>query len=477
MLSTSSKPYTQKPICLYGQGIHSAAISCIDFLDEDRRIIICSEDGSIQVLKVDTGQVVGGPWTDAGSGAVHAMAVSPNHMEIVTGSQDGRIRLWALATGKMAGKWKQAHSLAILSVCWSPDELHIASGSEDGTAIIWDTKQGDIVGYPIRTGHPHVYAVRYSSDGTTLVTSGYNNTITFWDVKTREVLRFVEACHASQQVHCVTWTSYDRIFLGCSNGIAQTRADIQGKVARLGERTRPICAMVLSQDELLLVTASLDNTISLWDPKTNQSVGRPLDHPNGLRCAAFARNSRLLATGGVDKSVYIWDLQALIRDVNVTDSESGPSLGTSTAGHSLIDIDASICPASNNARKDLRHSDTVVPDHTPRLPAPFDVATNIRSASPPNPRPWDERGVAQSNSSTRTVDQVAREAFSRPRPFSRTRAVGAGHGTRENSSHGRRSRPPGQQENAVHKPVRVKDNVWSRFWLCVGCLSPAGVDD
>ncbi|KAG1865398.1 WD40-repeat-containing domain protein [Suillus subluteus] len=336
MLSTSAKPYTQKPICLDGQGTHSEAISCLDFLDEDRRIITCSEDGSIQVREVDTGQVVSGPWTDAGSGAVHTMAVSPNHMEVVTGSQDGRIRLWTVATGKMTGKWKQAHSLAILSVCWSPDELHVASGSEDGTAIIWNTEQGDIVGHPIRTAHPHVYAVRYSSDGTTLVTSGYNNTITFWDIKTREALRFVEACHASQQ----------------------TRANTQEKVARLGERTNPICAMVLSQDELLLATASLDNTISLWDPKTNQSVGRPLDHPSGLRCAAFARNSRLLVTS-VDKSVYIWDLQALFRDINVTDSESGPSLGTSTAG-SLIDIDASICPASNNTRKGLRHSDTNV---------------------------------------------------------------------------------------------------------------------
>ncbi|KAG1778369.1 WD40-repeat-containing domain protein [Suillus placidus] len=365
MLSTSTTPYTQEPICqepicLDGQGIHSAAISCLDFLDEDRCIITCSEDGSIQVRKVDTGQVVGGPWIDAGSGAVHAMAVSPNHLEVVTGSQDGRIRLWTVATGEMAGKWEQAHSLTILSVCWSPDELHIASGSEDGTAIIWDSKQGDIVGHPIRTGHPHVYAVRYSSDGETLVTSGYNNTITFWDVKTREALRFVEACHASQQVHCVIWTSYDRIFLGCSNGIVQTTANTQGKVTHLGKRTGPICAIVLSQDKFLLAAASLDNTISLWDPRTNQSVGRPLDHSNGLRCAAFARNSRLLATSGIDKNVYIWDLQALFRDVNVTDRESGPPPGTSTAGHSLIDIDASIYPAGNNTQKGSRHSDTNV---------------------------------------------------------------------------------------------------------------------
>ncbi|KAG2131267.1 WD40-repeat-containing domain protein [Suillus bovinus] len=309
MLSISAQPHTQKPTCLDYKEMHSATISCLDFLDEDRCIITCSEDGSIRVRKVDTGKFVGDPWVDIGSGAIHAMAVSPDYSQVVTGSQDGRIRLWTVATGKMAGRWKQAHSLTILSVCWSPDGLHVASGSEDGTAIIWDTKQGDIMGRPIRTNHRHVYAVRYSPDGAMLLTSGYNNTITFWDVRKRVALSFVEACHLSQQVHCITWTSYDRIFLGCSNEIVQATANTQGKVARLGRSTGPICAIALSQDGLFLAAASLDNTISLWNPTTNKSIGRPLGHPNGLRCAALARNSRLLATSGVNRNVYIWDLQ------------------------------------------------------------------------------------------------------------------------------------------------------------------------
>lgn len=323
MPSTSTKHRTPKPRRLDGQGIYSGAISCLDFLDEDRRIITCSEDGCIQVREVDTGQVVGGPWADAGSGAIHTMAVSPNRMSVATGSQDGKIRLWPVAGGKAITS-KQAHSLAILSVCWSPDELNIASGSEDGTAIIWDTQQADIVGHPIRTDHPHVYVVRYSSDGETLVTSGYNNTITFWDVKTREALHFVEVCHASQQVHHVMWTSHDRIFLGCSNGIVQTRANTEEKIIRLGRRTGPTYAMNLSQDKLLSAAASFDNSntimISLFNPETNQSIGRPLDRPNGFRCAAFARNNRLLAISGIDKTVYIWDLPTLFAEV--TDSES-----------------------------------------------------------------------------------------------------------------------------------------------------------
>ncbi|KAG2049469.1 WD40 repeat-like protein [Suillus hirtellus] len=309
-------------IQLNSQNIHSPTISCIDFVRKDRCIITSSsEDGSIQVRKVDTGEAVGDPWKDEGSGGIHAMAVSPKQTEVVTGSQDGRIRLWTVKTGKRTKRSRQAHSLTVLSVCWSPDGLNIASGSEDGTTFIWDTNQDDMVGHPIRTNHTHVYAVCYSPDGKKLVTSGYNNTITFWDVSTREALRFVEACHLSQQVHCIAWTSCGRIFLGCSDGIVQTTENAEGEVVRLGKRTGPICAIILSQDGLLLAAASLDN-VSLWNPKTNKSVGRPLYRPKGLRCAAFARKSGLFArksglfAASDTDNVYIWNFQALLRDIN-----------------------------------------------------------------------------------------------------------------------------------------------------------------
>ncbi|KAG0701600.1 WD40-repeat-containing domain protein [Suillus ampliporus] len=304
-----SQSYTQVPIRLEGQNIHSATVLCIDFLDEDRSIITCAEDGSIQVQEVATGRALdSSPWKDPGSGAIYAITLSENRTKLVTGCEDGRIRLWIIATRKMSGEWKKKHTRAILCVCWNPDESHIASGSEDGTAIIWDAKQGKIIGDPIRTGHQHVYTVCYSSDGATLMTSGCNNHVVFWDIKTRDSLHIVEACHASQQVHCITWTSDDRLFLGCSDGIVQMRTNAQEEDIRLVGRTGSICAIALSQDQSLLATASRDNTISLWDPKTNQSVGPHLQHPDGLRCAAFTRNSRLLAASGVDKNVYIWDL-------------------------------------------------------------------------------------------------------------------------------------------------------------------------
>ena len=310
MASTSVQPYVQAtfPEC------HSDTIECLEFIEEDQRIITGSRDGSLQVRDVATGHLVGDPWIDTGSGAVHAIAASRNHMKVLTGSQDGRIRMWD-ATGQMIAKWKLEHTAAISSVCWSPDESHVASGSEDGTVITWDARRGEMVGEPIRTGHRHVYAVRYSSDAT-LVTSGCNNLVIFWDVKKREALRILEACPASQQVHCITLSSDSRrLFLGCSDRMVQTGTSAQEiDVTRLGGHTGPISAVVISHNDRLLATASFDPTrhaLCLWDLQTNQQIAQLLEHVKGLRCAAFARNGRLLATGGVDKTLNIWNIQAL----------------------------------------------------------------------------------------------------------------------------------------------------------------------
>jgi WD40 repeat protein len=183
--SSSAQPHPQAAFLER----HSDTVKCHKFIEEGRRIITGSRDGSLQVWEVDTDSLVGEPRTDAGSGAVHAVAVSRNHKKIFTGSQDGRMRTWEGLAGKMDRAWKKEHTAAILTICLSPDELYLASGSEDGTVVIWDARIGKIIGEPIKTDHRHVYAVHYSPDGKTLVTSGYNKSAISWDVGTREALR------------------------------------------------------------------------------------------------------------------------------------------------------------------------------------------------------------------------------------------------------------------------------------------------
>ncbi len=63
-------------------------------------------------------------------GRVHSIAFSPNRQRIVSGSDDGTIRVWNATTGETEAGLFTGHTSFINSVTFSPDGQHIVSGIE-----------------------------------------------------------------------------------------------------------------------------------------------------------------------------------------------------------------------------------------------------------------------------------------------------------------------------------------------------------
>jgi WD40 repeat protein len=60
---------------------------------------------------------------------VNSVACSPDGQYIISGSDDGSIRIWDADTGATVGKPLKAHERPVWSVAYSPDGRHIISGS------------------------------------------------------------------------------------------------------------------------------------------------------------------------------------------------------------------------------------------------------------------------------------------------------------------------------------------------------------
>jgi WD40 repeat protein len=66
--------------------------------------------------------------------------------------------------------------------------------------------------------------------------------------------------------------------------------------------------MAFSPDTVAPRLASAgDNTIRIWDLRTGKEVVAPLRHSSNVLCTAFSHDGRLLASGGYDRVVKIWD--------------------------------------------------------------------------------------------------------------------------------------------------------------------------
>ena len=68
---------------------------------------------------------------------ISSVAFSPNGMLLASGSDNGTMKLWDVATRESIATLK-GHTEYVRSVAFSPDGTLLASGSDDGTVKLWD---------------------------------------------------------------------------------------------------------------------------------------------------------------------------------------------------------------------------------------------------------------------------------------------------------------------------------------------------
>ena len=124
------------------------------------------------------------------TGAVVAVAFSPDSKTLASASYDGTLKLWDMTTGKeraTLGEYKGC----LGCVAFSPDGKTLASGAIGSPGYFPDLKQvklWDVATGKVRTtlkGHDdHVQSVAFSPDGKTL--ASVNGDVTLWDLATNK---------------------------------------------------------------------------------------------------------------------------------------------------------------------------------------------------------------------------------------------------------------------------------------------------
>jgi WD40 repeat protein len=296
---------------------HSGRIWDLSYLNAGCDIMSASVDGSIRQWTRD-GESIGKPWDSDGE-AVGLLAVSPDKTMVVSGSTDGRLRLWNIKEGSLIGVPWKGHNAVVRCLDWSPNGLEIASGSEDGTVRRWDPYTGRQIVPTIETGHSWVFAVKYSPQGDKFVSGGMDKVIRVWS-KDGELLKEFNG-HGESAVKSLCWSKDGaHIFSGSASSdcsIRKWRLIDEEELFVLRGHTNIVTSLCLCPDECHLVSASMDCSIRIWDLENNKPLGDPLLHDDELFALTMSADGKHIATAGADAKIYLWSLDAALKNARV----------------------------------------------------------------------------------------------------------------------------------------------------------------
>lgn len=163
-------------------------VTSVVFSTDGKRALSGSDDGTLKLWKVETGQNLR---TFIGhSQEVRSVAFSPDGQFALSGSADKTLKLWEVGTGRNLRTFT-GHSSAVNSVAFSPDGRLILSGSSDKTLKLWEIDTGK----ELRTFEGHedgVTSVAYSPDGKFALSGSADATVALWDIGTGVLVRDFE---------------------------------------------------------------------------------------------------------------------------------------------------------------------------------------------------------------------------------------------------------------------------------------------
>ena len=235
---------------------------------------------------------------------VESVAFSPDGKTLASGSFDGTIILWNVATRRAIGQPLKGHTGLIYSVAFSPDGKTLASGSNDSTVRLWDVSTRQPIGQLLPTDM--VFSVAFSPDGKTLA-SGGNGTLVLWDVATRQP---IGQPYTGERYGFGGLTfSPDGKTLAYiyGNGDAITLWDVATRQPIDQLQTYEVNSIAFSPDGKTLAAGSADGTINMWDMATRRPIAHPPTELIFVRSIAFSPDGNLLASGKDDGTIKLWE--------------------------------------------------------------------------------------------------------------------------------------------------------------------------
>lgn len=292
---------------------HSAAARSTRFSPDGKRIVSCSDDGTIRFWDTDTGLSLFPPRWHKGN--VYHVDYFPDGKKLFSAGADWTIQLWNAHDGTMDGEPFRGHKTAVRAVAYSPAANQLASGSEDGTIRVWNLDIGDgkdRLAFPPWEDAGISRYIDWSPDGKLIVSGSDDGRIRLWSTVTRAAVCAWKGTEG--RVFSVKFSPDGRnIVAGAADGTIRVW-DLKGNASGkpFQGHSGPVFSISFSpHDSNRLVSGSADQSIIIWDFSAREKVGEPWRVHNGeVWSVSFSPDGKRVVSASGNSTIRVWNVES-----------------------------------------------------------------------------------------------------------------------------------------------------------------------
>ncbi|KAJ3122899.1 TOR complex subunit lst8 [Nowakowskiella sp. JEL0407] len=251
-------------------------------ISPDKRVLAAAGNPHVRLFDVQSNNPVPVTSFDGHTGNVTSLGFQNAGRWIVTGSEDGTIKIWDIRAPGIQRDYEL--KCPVTDVIIHPNQGELISCDQSGAMKIWDLGENSCTHELVPEEDTPLRSITMASDGSILIAANNKGNFYVWKTKRGEM------------------------------------TDLEA-IQKVNAHGKYITKCLLSPDTRILATCSADHTVKIWNAMSESDQDTSYDtkvlfeldktlngHQRWVWDCAFSADSAYLVTGSSDHSARLWDL-------------------------------------------------------------------------------------------------------------------------------------------------------------------------